>query len=282
MLLICGATGTLGQAFARACAARGIRHLLADRALLDLERAGDLGAILDRLRPWGVVNAAGWVRVDEAEDQEAACHRINAAGAIALARACSARGIAYAGFSSDLVFDGNTARPYVESDPACPLNAYGRSKAAMEAGCGELPGVVVIRTAAFFSARDTHNFAWAVADALAQGRSFAAAHDHVVSPTFVPALVDASLDLLIDRTQGIWHLAGSEAVTWSEFGERIASACGLDTRLLAPVAGAELGWQALRPHYGALSSERGPMPGSLATFIDDFARDFGEMRRRAA
>ena len=72
-----------------------------------------------------------------------------------------------------------------------------------------LSGALVVRTAAFFSSQDPHNFAHAVLDALSNGRSFAAADDHVVSPTYVPALVDAALDLLIDRAEGIWHLAGA-------------------------------------------------------------------------
>lgn len=273
MLLICGATGTLGQAFARACVARGIRHHLTGRDTLDLTRADAIGPALDRLRPWAVVNAAGWVRVDEAEEDEAACHRINAIAAVALARACAERGIGCLNVSSDLVFDGASMRPYVEADPPRPLSAYGRSKAAMEAKCAGLAGALVIRTAAFFSAHDRHNFAVAVVEALAADRRFAAADDHVVTPTFVPALVDAALDLLIDGAEGIWHLAGDEALSWSDFAARIAAAAGLDARQVEPVPGMTLGWHAPRPGYAALRSERGAPAGSLEQQIAQFAEE---------
>ena len=272
-LLICGATGTLGQAFARGCAARGIRHRLVGRETIDLGQPGAIAAALEELRPWGVVNAAGWVRVDDAEAEEAACHRANATGAIALAQACAARGIACLGFSSDLVFDGEEARAYVESDRPSPLGAYGRSKAALEAGCAGLPGSLVVRTAAFFSPHDRHNFAVAVAETLAQRRRFAAAGDHHVTPTFVPALVEASLDLLIDRAEGIWHLSGGEAVSWAGFAVRIAQACGLDPGLIDAVPGATLGWLAPRPRQAALASERGALPVSLDAAIEQFAHD---------
>ncbi len=283
-LLICGATGTLGQAFARACERRGIRHRLIGRDTIDLERTATVGPALDRIRPWAVVNATGWVRVDEAEGSEAACHAINAIGAIALAQACAARGIGSIGFSSDLVFDGETARPYVEADIPTPLSAYGRSKAALEAGCAGLPGALVIRTAAFFSAMDRHNFAVAAVDALASGRRFDAAADHVVTPTFVPALVDTALDLLIDGMEGICHLAGNEALDWAAFARRIAVACGLDPALVRPVEGASLGWRARRPRVAALASTRVAMPEPLDAQIHRFAHDHRQrpVRARAA
>ena len=122
-LLICGATGTLGQALARACVHRDIGHVLTARSDLDLEDEASIATALDGHRPWAVVNAAGWVRIDEAEEMEEACRRANADGAIALARACAARGIPAVQFSSDLVFDGKADRPYVEDDVPAPLNA---------------------------------------------------------------------------------------------------------------------------------------------------------------
>lgn len=272
-LLICGATGTLGRSFARACAARGIPYRLIGRQTLDLEQGKGAGAVLDALRPWGVVNAAGWVRVDDAEAHEETCHRVNAIGAIELAQACSLRGVPYLGFSSDLVFDGNSARPYIETDIPAPLNAYGRSKAAMEAGCLSNPGVLIVRTAAFFSAFDPHNFAWAVAEASGRGQTFTAADDQVVSPTFVPFLVNRTLDLLIDQEQGIWHITDGAALTWAAFAKRIVESFGHDPALIRPVAGAALGLAAARPCYAALASSRSPAVDHLSANIARFVHD---------
>ena len=274
VLLICGATGTLGQAFARACVRRGIGCRLTGRESLDLARPQDIAATLDGVRPWGVINAAGWVRVDDAEDHAAACHAVNATGAVALAQACADRGIASLNISSDLVFDGTMPRAYRETDIPAPLNAYGRSKAAMEAGCAGLPRALVIRTAAFFSAEDPCNFAVAVADALGAGKRFAAAEDYVVSPSFVPALVDAALDLLIDEADGVWHLAGAEAVSWATFARRIASALGHDPQLVSGVRGNMPDWRAPRPRNAALVGTRGASLGGLDDHIARFATEY--------
>ena len=99
-----------------------------------------------------MVNAAGWVRVDEAQADPAGCFAANAAGAVRLARACRERGVPIAAFSSDLVFDGRAGRPYVESDAPRPLNVYGASKARAERAIADLGGrALIVRTAAFFS-----------------------------------------------------------------------------------------------------------------------------------
>src|SRR3546814_11663479 len=93
---------------ARACALRNIPFILTSRAELDLTAPETVAAALDRIAPWAVVNAAGWVRVDEAETARDACLTANARGAVALAKACGDRGVASLSFSSDLVFDGKT------------------------------------------------------------------------------------------------------------------------------------------------------------------------------
>ena len=64
--------------------------------------------------------------------------------------------------------------------------------------------------------------------ALATGEEFHAAADCAVSPTYVPDLVNASLDLLIDGETGIWHLANRGALSWGELARRAAARGGFD------------------------------------------------------
>src|SRR5207244_651236 len=131
-ILITGATGTLGQAFARICAHRGLAYALTARNELDITNQTSIAAALDCYRPWAVINAAGFVRTDQADDRFDECLAINAIGPELLGRACKAAGIPLVTFSSDLVFDGKLGRPYVEPDEPAPASAYGRSKAEAE------------------------------------------------------------------------------------------------------------------------------------------------------
>jgi len=271
-LLIAGRTGTLGRALARACEFRNIAYVLAGRTEMNLDDEASIAGTLDRLRPWAVINAAGWVRVDEAEHEPQACLRANADGAVLLARLAAERDVPTASISSDLVFDGKAKRTYVERAPPSPLSVYGRSKAAMEAEIARLSGThLVVRTAAFFSPHDPYNFAMHVVRTLSQGDRFAAANDAVVSPTFVPDLCSALLDLVIDGADGIWHLSNGEALSWAEFARRLAGRLDLDAALIDARPGSELGWIAPRPSFAGLASERGALLPPLDQAIGEFA-----------
>jgi dTDP-4-dehydrorhamnose reductase len=274
-VLITGRTGTLGRFTAEACEHRALDPLLTDRRRMRIDDPASVAEALDAIKPWAVVNTAGWVRVDDAEDDPAGCMAANADGAAVLAEACAERGIRLVTFSSDLVFDGRNARPYVESDTPNPLNVYGRSKAEAErrvlAAGGE---PLVVRTAAFFSASDPHNFAVWAARELAAGRTVRAAGDCTVSPTFVPDLVRAALDLLIDGETGIRHLANGGAVTWAEFAVQVAEALGLDAGRVQAVPASAMGWKATRPANAALGTERGQILPSFEAALERFAHDF--------
>jgi dTDP-4-dehydrorhamnose reductase len=271
-ILILGATGTLGRALASACLHRNLAHRLIGRNELDLADPASFPTALERYQPSAVINAAGWVRVDEAEREAESCMQANAAGPIALARACQDAGIPTVSFSSDLVFGGADRAANGESDEPSPLNVYGASKWRMEREILGLSGDhLIVRTAAFFSPYDEFNFAADLVRTLRQARPFLAAGDCIVTPTYVPDLCNAALDLLLDGEQGLWHLSNEEPLSWAEFGFRVARACGLDDSLVTPVPAVRFGWQAARPRSSALFSEKGsPMP-TLDSAIARFA-----------
>jgi len=183
-------------------------------------------------------------------------------------------------FSSDLVFDGTKRAPYVESDSPAPLNAYGRAKRAAELEVlAQDPRALVVRTAAFFGPWDRYNFVTQALAALRAGRAFRAASDQCVSPTYVPDLVHATLDLLVDGEQGLWHLANRGNVTWADLACLAADAFNLDRSLVEAVPGASLDQRAARPAYSALDSERGsPMP-TLTKGVDHYVHDIAEAMR---
>ena len=272
LVLVTGATGVLGRAFARALEHRGHAYVLTDRSQLDVAVAASVAEGLDAVRPWAVVNTAGYVRVDEAERDRDACMAGNATAVQHLARACAARDLPLLTFSSDLVFDGTKRGAYDESDAPAPLNVYGEGKAAAERAVLEAGGRgLIVRTSAFFSPLDPHNFAHAVAQTLAAGRTFRAAADQSVSPTHVADLADAALDLVIDGETGLRHLANRGCVSWAAFAQRLAGALGLDAELVRPVAGASLGQAARRPARVELTSRFGALMPTLDDAVARYA-----------
>jgi dTDP-4-dehydrorhamnose reductase len=273
-LLITGATGTLGKAFARICERRGLSYRLLTRQEMDIADDAAVQRALEQYSPWAVINTAGYVRVDDAEREPERCYRENATGPAILAAACAGREVELLTFSSDLVFGGAKRSPYVESDPIEPLNVYGRSKAEAEKGVLEAcPQALIVRTGAFFGPWDQYNFVTALVASLSAGRSFTAADDTFISPTYVPDLVNASLDLLIDGERGIWHLANSGRVTWATLGRRVAALAGLDASLVVARPQKTLALVAPRPANSALKSERGELLPPLEDAISRYLRE---------
>jgi dTDP-4-dehydrorhamnose reductase len=273
-LLIVGATGTLGRAFARICAERGLPFRLLGRADMDIANVDSVRRALRAAQPWAVINTAGYVRVDDAERDERQW-RENAIGPAVLAAECASRSIRLLTFSTDLVFDGEKdATPYLESDRPNPLNAYGRSKLAAEREVmRRFDRALVVRTAAFFGPWDRYNFVTRGLEAVRRGEPWRAAHDQRVSPTYVPDLVHASLDLLIDGESGVWHLANRGATTWAELAAWTVDASGLDGSLVIPVPGASLGFTAPRPRNVPLDSERGAVMPTLEHAIGSYVSE---------
>jgi dTDP-4-dehydrorhamnose reductase len=256
-ILVTGATGTLGHAFARICQKRNLAYRLLSRHDMDIADPESVERALARHRPWAVINASGYVRVDDAERDAERCFRENTVGPAVLAAACGRHGVHLTTFSSDLVFDGARDAPYVESDPVAPLNVYGKSKAEAETRVLDAnPDALVVRTSSFFGPWDGCNFVTLALGALDRGEPFAAANDITVSPTYIPDLVHTCLDLAIDRERGVWHLTNGHAITWAELAVLAAERAGADASRIEAQPGAACNYLAARPRYTALHSER--------------------------
>jgi dTDP-4-dehydrorhamnose reductase len=269
-LLITGAQGTLGHAFVRLCGVRGLHGAALSRAELDIADPDAVDAALDRHRPWAVVNAAGYVRVDSAEQDRERCFRENVEGPAILASACASRGLPIVTFSSDLVFDGRSAVPYVETDAVSPLSVYGESKARADREVlASHPDALVVRTSAFFGPWDAHNFLTRTLQTLRDGGIVSLSDTGTVSPTYIPDLVNATLDLLLDHEHGLWHLTNQGSVSWMEFALEAARVARL-----SPARFQEREYSsptARRPAYSAMTSCRSILLPTLDDALQRYA-----------
>ena len=242
--LITGAGGQLGHALARVFAADELLAL--DRAAWDVRHEAP------RL-PWTpdlVLHAAAWTNVDDAEDDPQAAAAANVGGTAHVA----ALGAPLVAFSSDYVFDGTKATPYVESDAPAPLSAYGRSKLHGEAAAGERAWVV--RSSWLFG-ETGHNFVRTMLRLGAERDELAVIDDRRGCPTYVGHLADATRELVDGGAAfGIWHLAAAGDCTWADFALEIFDQAGLDCRVRR-ITSVEYGAKAPRPGVSILRSEKG-------------------------
>ena len=270
-LLILGANGTLGSAFAKICEWRSIPYRALSHDEVDITVPAQIEKVINTCKPWSIINATGYVRVDDAESDKEKCFKINAEAPGNLATITRSHSIQLMTFSSDLVFDGEKQAPYMESDSVKPLNIYGQSKAKGEFLVkNNYPSSLIIRTSAFFGPWDKYNFAFYILNSLEKKQNCSVVKDVIVSPTYVPDLVNKALDLLIDEEKGIWHLSNDGILTWLTFAEEVASRAGYKIKNILSRSQEEMDWKAKRPTYSVLESDKGIKLPSLHNAIDRF------------
>jgi dTDP-4-dehydrorhamnose reductase len=243
-VLITGAGGQLGVALSAAFAADAVHALTREEWDVRFSAPASLA------RPELVLHTAAWTNVDGAEDDPQGAAEVNVGGT-AHAAGLGAPIVAY---SSDYVFDGRKGAPYVESDSASPLSAYGRSKLYGEAAAGE--SAWVVRSSWLFGPTG-HNFVRTMLRLGAERDEVAVVADQRGCPTYVGHLAAATRELVDSEAPfGVWHLAAAGDCTWADLAEAIFEAAGIDCRVRR-ITTSEFGARAPRPPVSILRSEKG-------------------------
>jgi dTDP-4-dehydrorhamnose reductase len=254
-ILVAGRTGQVAQALA-AAPPPGASVVALGRPDLDLARPETIAAVVERMAPDAIVNAAAYTAVDRAEAEPDLAMTINRDGAAALARA--ARGLPFIHLSTDYVFDGTKGTPYDEDDATAPVNAYGRSKREGEqAVTAANPDALTLRIAWVFSAWGT-NLATSMLKRAADGGPLRVVADQLSTPTHAADLAAAIWDLLARPAmpRGVFHLAGPDGMSRYDFVLRLLAQRRGPPVPVTPVAAADFPAAARRPQDTRLDSRR--------------------------
>jgi dTDP-4-dehydrorhamnose reductase len=267
---VTGGGGQLATAFADALPGD---VFLSREESLDIRDAAAVRTAVRAFAPEVILHTAAYTNVDGAEADEATATAINAGGTRNLVSAVRGTNTRLVYFSTDYVFDGRKAAPYVESDETNPLGAYGRSKLAGEREALAWVRGIVVRTAWLYSATG-RNFVRTIlaaaqqrlAAGLARPEPLRVVDDQVGSPTYARHLAIAVGDALEAGLQpGLYHMAGAGSCSWFELAREIVQLAGLEVEVV-PISTAEAGRPAPRPAFSVLASERGG--ASLPSWLD--------------
>jgi dTDP-4-dehydrorhamnose reductase len=250
-LMVCGASGMLGQRVVTEATARGHEVIASDLPDLNLTDVDAVRERLERERPDAVVNCAAFTDVDAAEDHEALALTVNADAAAHLARHTDY----LVHVSTDYVFAGDATEPYVETSEPSPRTAYGRTKLAGERAVLDASAEhAVVRTAWLYGAGGK-NFVDTILG-LASGRDeIKVVSDQVGSPTWAGHLAPALLDIAERRGSGVFHATGEGSCSWHDLATAAVEASHIECRVL-PCTTDEFPRPAPRPAYSVLASER--------------------------
>lgn len=222
-VLVFGKTGQVATELARV---GGDDVVCLGRAEADLADPDACAAIIRDTDATGVINAAAYTAVDNAEDEEALATVINGDAPAAMARAAAERGLPFVHISTDYVFDGSGVKPWLPEDETAPLGAYGRSKLAGERGVVAAGGTfAILRTSWVFSSHGS-NFVKTMLRLAETKDHLTIVEDQIGGPTEAGDIARACLAVargLSGATGqgGIYHFSGRPDVSWAEFAREI-------------------------------------------------------------
>lgn len=228
IILVAGGAGQVARAMANLPVPAGIRIVTRGRPQLDLLEPRSIESAFEDLKPDLVVNAAAYTAVDQAESEEAAAFALNATAAGELAATAARSGVPMIHISTDYVFDGTNAEPYMESDPVAPLGVYGRSKlAGEEAVAAANPDHVILRTAWVYSPVGK-NFIKTMLRVGSARDELGVVHDQRGNPTsaadIAAGILEIATQVLSGKTPvkpGVYHMTAQGEASWAEFAEHI-------------------------------------------------------------
>ncbi|HDS1218752.1 dTDP-4-dehydrorhamnose reductase [Stenotrophomonas sp. TWI143] len=269
-VLVLGGNGQVGQELLRALAPLGPVVATTRSGRLpdgspcetaDFGQPGSLPALLDRVQPSVVVNAAAYTAVDRAEQDIEAAFAANAQAPGVIARWCQAQGVPFVHYSTDYVFDGEGSAPYREDEPTAPLGVYGTSKRDGEDAVRAAGGRHLIFRTAWVYAEHGANFLRTMLRLGAERDHLRVVADQIGTPTPAALIADVTALALQHPAalSGTWHLTASGQTSWHGFAEAIfaeALATGVLHRVPAveAIPGAEYPTPARRPAWSVLDN----------------------------
>jgi dTDP-4-dehydrorhamnose reductase len=223
---------------------------------IDIREEKNTVSKIENLKPKIVINVAAFTDVDGCESEKEKAFAINAGGVkhVALgALRCHAK-VVY--LSTDYIFDGKKAEPYVEDDPPNPLNVYGQSKLQGERYVQELvEDGLIIRTQWLYG-RYGRNFVASILHQAREKKTLSIVNDQMGSPTYTVDLSKAISALIQRSARGVFHVANSGFCSWYHFGQAILEISGMERVKVIPISSEELNLPAVRPLYSVLHCQR--------------------------
>ena len=264
-VLIFGCNGQLGRCLIDQLHGTNYEVIAYGRDLVDI---GDLVATKDLVtitKPYAVINASAYNAVDTAEHDAEMANHINHIAVKNLAEICAKQGTILVHISTDYVFDGYAASPYMEDAQTHPLGVYGSTKllgeqAITRVDCQHL----IIRTAWLFSEYG-NNFLKTMLRLGNERDELSIVGDQTGCPTYAQDLAKAiicALPVLKNdlSLSGLYHYCGNESCTWFDFATVIfgeAKCLGLKIpQALHSIASSDFTTLAHRPHYSVLDTHK--------------------------
>jgi dTDP-4-dehydrorhamnose reductase len=258
-IAVIGANGQLGADVAREFTRNDDEVCELSHANIEIGSLQSVNDVLEQIRPDIIVNTAAMHNVESCEKEPLRAYEVNGLGSRNLAQVARQIGAVFAHVSTDYVFDGSKKEPYLEADPALPLNVYGNTKLAGEAFIrATADRYFILRTSALYGtnpcrAKGGRNFVELMLKLAGQRDELRVVDDEFVSPTSTSELARQIVVLSKTDNFGLYHATAEGCCTWYEFAAKIFHLAGVKTKLTVASPN-EFPSKVPRPKYSVLEN----------------------------
>ncbi|MDR8390848.1 dTDP-4-dehydrorhamnose reductase [Aliifodinibius sp. S!AR15-10] len=230
-------------------------------AQLDITDRSSMLEVIEGEKPDVVVNCAAYTRVDEAEKRKEIAEKINCSAVRQLAEMCRSRDIKLVHYSTDYVFPGRKEDRqrfpggYPEDHQTSPVNWYGATKLKGEQAIRQSGAAHLIIRVSWLCGQFGGNFVKTMLKLAGERDELDVVNDQWGSPSFTENVVENSMILLKENSEGTFNVTSKGITNWHEFACRIFEIMGKDIQVNAVTSDA-FETVATRPSFSKLSTDK--------------------------
>jgi len=254
-ILVTGSNGMLGKDLLPLLQERH-ESVSLTRAEADITNQLQVQRAIKNARPEVVIHAAAMTAVDDCELRPELAFKVNAEGTRHVAAVCAELGVPMFYVSTDYVFDGDKAEPYVETDKVHPVSVYGKSKLEGENHVRTLLRQFWIARTSWVFGPFGRNFVEAILGKARQGATLQVVDDQVGCPTYTADLAKKITEIVERGCPGLYHVSNQGSCSRFEFAREILRQSGLDPALVLPVPTSASDRPARRPANSRLANRK--------------------------
>ena len=210
-----------------------------------------------------IINCAAYTQVDKAEQEVELANQINHLAVKQLASIANKQQARLIHISTDYVFDGESNKPYTETDETNPINVYGKTKLAGEKALQKAMSTdaIIIRTSWVYSEYG-NNFVKIMLRLGKEREKLNVVSDQIGSPTYATDLANVILNIVKNKafkeaghaTQ-VYHYSNEGEISWYEFAKEIFKLAEIECKV-SPIITEQYPTPAKRPKNTLMNKDK--------------------------
>ena len=240
-VLVTGKNGQLGQSINKLISENKYddEFVFVGRGELDLSKEESIASYFDNNNFDVIVNCAAYTQVDKAEEEMNLADQVNHLAVKKLVGVAKEQQAKLIHISTDYVFDGESDKPYKETDATNPINIYGETKLKGEQVVQEIMPInaIIIRTSWLYSEYG-NNFVDTMLRLGKERYELNVVNDQIGSPTYATNLADVILEIIqntdfkeVDQATQIYHYSNKGEISWYEFAREVFKVAEIECKV---------------------------------------------------